>query len=392
MIYPYSTSRYLIIWLVISGLSLAHAALGQGEHLRLQDSFGNAPVQDLRAQQKYEGCVSGNCSNGKGAYYYSRNRAMYNGEFIDDTPTGYGECFYANGESYQGHWVNGYFHGHGTLKLTNGKHLKGKWKDGQLVHLINEQNEQDSNTVPHQTEEKSENRAIIIGISNCPNMPSLKYADDDAYQMYAFLKSPAGGAYSDDEILLLIDEAATKDNIRRAFHNLEMLQDSLERLFVYYSGHGKDSHFIPYDYDGDSHRLTHKELNNWIDAQKFRQKYIIVDACHSGNAFAYKGSPLRNHYKSFIDVKDKGTAIFLSSKEEETSIESEGLRQGVFSHYFLKGIEGRADANADGKISIGELQDFVYHQVSAYTGGGQSPRYMGGLSRESIISTRFMSF
>ncbi|MFN8331408.1 MAG: hypothetical protein U0T81_09360 [Saprospiraceae bacterium] len=30
---------------------------------------------------------------------------------------------------------------------------------------------------------------IIVGVSRYDHMPSLKYSDDDAYKIYAFLKS-----------------------------------------------------------------------------------------------------------------------------------------------------------------------------------------------------------
>ena len=39
-------------------------------------------------------------------------------------------------------------------------------------------------------------------------MPVLRYTDDDAYQMYAFFKSPEGGALDDEHIRILINEAS----------------------------------------------------------------------------------------------------------------------------------------------------------------------------------------
>jgi len=49
-----------------------------------------------------------------------------------------------------------------------------------------------------------------------------------------------------------------------------------------------------------------------------------------------------------------GTALFLSSKseEEETSLESSGLRQGVFSHFLIRGLKGEADADNDRLVTI----------------------------------------
>ena len=40
--------------------------------------------------------------------------------------------------------------------------------------------------------------AVIIGVAAYDHMPALRYTDDDAYRMYAFFKSPEGGALDDD--------------------------------------------------------------------------------------------------------------------------------------------------------------------------------------------------
>ena len=50
--------------------------------------------------------------------------------------------------------------------------------------------------------------AVVVGIGRYTTMPVLKYTDDDAYHIYAFLKSPEGGALPDSQIRLLIDEDA----------------------------------------------------------------------------------------------------------------------------------------------------------------------------------------
>ena len=67
----------------------------------------------------------------------------------------------------------------------------------------------------------------------------------------------------------------------------------------------------------------------------------------------------------------------MSSKGEETSLESSGLRQGVFSHFLIRGLKGEADLNSDKVISVQELYDYIYNNVRAYTGNRQSPVIKG---------------
>ena len=67
--------------------------------------------------------------------------------------------------------------------------------------------------------------AVVVGIGRYTTMPVLKYTDDDAYHIYAFLKSPEGGALPDKQIRLLIDEDATRSNIIRAMRSVFLKAD-----------------------------------------------------------------------------------------------------------------------------------------------------------------------
>ena len=76
----------------------------------------------------------------------------------------------------------------------------------------------------------------------------------------------------------------------------------------------------------------------------------------------------------------------MSSKGEELSLEDNGLRQGVFSHYLLKGMKGGADANKDAIITVQELYDYVYRKVRDYTGNQQSPVLTGNFDKNMPVA------
>ena len=79
-------------------------------------------------------------------------------------------------------------------------------------------------------------------------MPPLRYTDDDAYQVYAFLKSPEGGALPDKQVRILIDEQATRQNILDAMRTIFLRADENDVVMFYFSGHGlKGASFIPVD-------------------------------------------------------------------------------------------------------------------------------------------------
>ena len=71
----------------------------------------------------------------------------------------------------------------------------------------------------------------------------------------------------------------------------------------------------------------------------------------------------------------------LSSKGEENSIESNGLRQGIFSHYLIKGLTGAANMNGDEIVTIDELFFYVYNNVRYYTNKSQTPIIIGEFDR-----------
>ncbi|MBK9679001.1 MAG: caspase family protein [Saprospiraceae bacterium] len=60
---------------------------------------------------------------------------------------------------------------------------------------------------------KSKIWTVVVGVARYEHMPALRYSDDDAYRIYAFLKSPEGRALKDDQIKILVDEDATRDKI-----------------------------------------------------------------------------------------------------------------------------------------------------------------------------------
>jgi uncharacterized caspase-like protein len=75
----------------------------------------------------------------------------------------------------------------------------------------------------------------------------------------------------------------------------------------------------------------------------------------------------------------------LSSKKEEYSLESEGLRQGIFSHFLIKGLKGDADTNGDKIVSVTELYKYVYGSVRDYTKMAQTPILAGRFDEDMPV-------
>jgi uncharacterized caspase-like protein len=88
-----------------------------------------------------------------------------------------------------------------------------------------------------------------------------------------------------------------------------------------------------------------------------------------------------------LSASGGGTAFLLSSKSEEYSLESQGLRQGIFSHYLITGLKGKADTNGDKLVNLDELYNYVYANVRSYSQNMQSPILAGDIDRTMPLAS-----
>ena len=122
---------------------------------------------------------------------------------------------------------------------------------------------------------------------------------------------------------MLIDEQATKKNIKETMIDIFGNAGPNDLVMMYYSGHGLRGCFLPIDFNGFDNKLFHDEVDQILEKSPAKYKLVIADACHSGG-LAMKGAPptdaqLVDLYYSNLAKSDAGTALILSSKSEEIS-------------------------------------------------------------------------
>lgn len=346
-------------------------------------STGASSNQNSQSVPKKD-CTFQYCNNEKGYFTYG-DGSVYEGDFINGEGQGQGICTYANGDKYIGGWKNHAPHGKGTMHFAQGNVYAAMWDNGiPTQKLLSEAPLADTKPKPRPSIAKDNGKteifALVVGVATYNHMQSLKYTDDDAYQLYAFLKSPEGGAISDDNVKVLIDDAATKQSITQQIQSLASRADENDVIMLYLSGHGLDGSFVPSDFDGFNNHLPYTEIIDMLNNSRAKHKLFMTDACHSGSMTVASRTPLNvaleNFYSAYSNTNG-GTAIMMSSKKEEVSLEYGGLRQGVFSHFLIKGLKGNADKNADKLITISELSDYVINNVKHYTANNQNPSIMG---------------
>lgn len=117
---------------------------------------------------------------------------------------------------------------------------------------------------------------------------------------------------------------------------------------------------------------------------------IFMDACYSrqarsGETLVANARPvtLKAEKKLFPD----NFTVITASQADQISSCRPDLKHGIFSYYLMKGIEGDADANKDGKITLGEMQAYLVENVGRQAGmmsRKQEPQLIGDASKTLV--------
>ena len=218
--------------------------------------------------------------------------------------------------------------------------------------------------------------AIIIGIQNYKRVPKAEFANNDAKEFYEY--AIRGLGIKPENIKLLVDEEADELEIVKAFENWLPLQVNKNKtdVYVFYSGHGLPSpdgqslYFLPYGVDKQYLARTavgQKEVVALLTASKPKSVTMFIDACYSGQTrggetLLASAKPLA--LKTDTNVFPSNFTVISASANDQISSSSPELKHGIFSFYLMKGMEGDADGNKDGKITTGEMQEYLSDKVS----------------------------
>lgn len=333
---------------------------------------------------RYQGNFYNNERHGLGLYFYqSGNR--YEGVFSNGDKVE-GTFHYNNGNRYIGQFSDNMRNGLGTMYTNDGKTYNGYWRDNKYVDSIAADRNISGKTY-----------ALIVGVSDYAYIKDLTFAHLDAARFAEFLASEAGGALPSDRLTVLLNHNATAANIKRAMLALFTKATAMDRIIFYFSGHGSEGVFCPYDIyssNGWVNALGHSQIKDIFRQSDAGTKLCLADACFSGSIRnaqvptdgntrqALQEEPitldtleLQNGHKELRSGESR-VAVLMSSRGGETSLEVGSLGQGVFSYFLIQGMKGQADSNYDHNLTFKELFTYLYRRVKMYTHGKQHPNLM----------------
>ena len=97
-----------------------------------------------------------------------------------------------------------------------------------------------------------------------------------------------------------------------------------------------------------------------------RSLTIFLDACFSGNSD--RGMLLKGVSPALLRVESpilaaSNAALFAAATNTQVSGWLEAKRHGLFSYWLFRGLQGEADADTNGTVTVAELHDFLKTNV-----------------------------
>ena len=160
-------------------------------------------------------------------------------------------------------------------------------------------------------------------------------------------------------------------------------------VFIYFAGHGapdpkRPDNLYLLPHDADLKQLAATGFPMWDVKTALRRQIkaerviVVADACHSGGTKDGETNPING---SFSDLFTPSRRVILTAADDnELSYEDAkwGGGHGAFTHNFVEGLKGAADADKNGIVTFQEAADYVTARVKVDTNGRQTPQ-RGGL-------------
>lgn len=210
---------------------------------------------------------------------------------------------------------------------------------------------------------------VAVGIGDYPQpINPLNLPTKDAIAMKTLIDKNG-----DSGTAILLDKEATKSAIISEIHARFDHASTDDIIIFFFSGHGYKGGFVAYDGE-----LPYSLIREAMGSSKCKNKMIFADACFSGKMRQGKRQVKEEN-------SDSNVMLFLSSRDNETSIERKDMTNGFFTVCLKDGLSGKADANRDRIITAKEIFDFVSKNVKKLSKDKQHPVMWGNFSNNMPV-------
>lgn len=200
----------------------------------------------------------------------------------------------------------------------------------------------------------------------------------------ALSRQLAQGGFSPDSMQVLTGEPAglcTRPAILEALESAARATQPEDLLLFYYSGHGDladdEGYLVAHDGTFSNLKYTAVSIAEVIGIMRkaaARAKILMLDACHGGAA---PGKGPRRMSEGFIQRVFKlseGIAILSACKKDQRSYPMDGQPLSVFTYYLLEALQGKADHDDKGFVSVADVHRYVTDTVTQWSFQHKKPQ------------------
>ena len=213
-----------------------------------------------------------------------------------------------------------------------------------------------------------ENQALLHVLAIGSNYSSSELSISgaaDAEALAGVFKADIGSLYGVVEVVEIVNVRATRTGILLAVNEAAAILEPEDTFVFFFSGHvtnqGGRAYLVPHGaLLSDGNQLDTNELLSATDLQ------LALDRVRAEHRLLLFDS-------DYIDIGlgTKGAHVFHASGPKGRALQGE--KHGYFTAMLLQGLEGRADADQNERVSVLELADFVARHLPAFSSDRQFP-------------------
>ena len=219
--------------------------------------------------------------------------------------------------------------------------------------------------------------AVLVGVNKYDDQTNYGQLQVCVKDVHAIREQLVAGGFDPARIRLLTDdttELPTRDNILVALKAAADATDPDDLLLFYYSGHGDQDGGESYLVARNGRRLVLSDtavrvsrVKEIVEDAPARAKVIVLDACHSGADIGGKGpKPMSEAFIRRVFEQAEGMAVLASCKQGQLSYEWRENERSVFTHFLLEALEGRADRDEKGFVTVQDANQHVTNGVKLW--------------------------
>lgn len=223
--------------------------------------------------------------------------------------------------------------------------------------------------------------ALLVGVRQYDKneLRDLTYSEPDVVELAKILRE---SGYR--RVVLMTQTAGAENsrylplaaNIRKELAGLLEDREEGDTVLVSFAGHGvqfagdEEAYFCPMDTKLSNRQtlIALSDVYRQLEKSTAGFKLLLVDACRNDPQSDFSRSRAEVRLESVTRPQSRqppgGVVALFSCSAGQKAFESPQLKHGVFFHFVIEGLKGKADSDGDRLVDLDEFVRFTKKQVT----------------------------